>query len=218
MSFFRELKYQIQYIFEDLILLAKHPSRKDTIRDLKYNFNRLVITLVIHPWYCLKRGIRNIYIWGPTIWKNDCWDYYYLLDMLDIQLKEMEDFWLKQAEYERKELSKEVDVGFRCQYRRIYKRIKWTRKYMSMWRDEHYVMKSYYDHKNRFPNEPEAFEHDESLTKYDEFGVPISYTCKPMSEPAKVDYITNSKKAREMDEKTMKLWLKSLSHVQRWWH
>ena len=45
-------------------------------------------------WYCslrkLGRFIRRLYIWMPTLWKIENWSDYYLIDVIELQLKEME--------------------------------------------------------------------------------------------------------------------------------
>jgi hypothetical protein len=213
MGFFRDIYFECKWMLEEIVIIIKHPTRKASYFDLKHHWSSLWGHIIFHPWYCLKRGIRNIYIWFPTIWRNDCWDHFYLLNMMEIQLKEMEDFWATKAPEERD--SEPNEKGWRCQHRNIYKRIKWTRKYMNMWRDEHYSMEAYYAHKKACPNEPEMFEHQK--VNYDSFGIPISYECKPMSEEGREDFSTRSAKAHKMDEKVFKLWLKNLSKIKNWW-
>ncbi len=215
--FFRELKFEAKYFLLELILAIKHPSRKQTYSDMYYHWYKFWDTLIFHPWYQLKRGIKNLFKWFKIIWKNDIFDYYFLVKMMDKQLKDMEIFWEKQAKTER-EGDYQHEVGWRCQYRRIYKRIKWTRRLMKMWMDEHYSMIAYEENKTIFPREPSLFEHDEEDTVRDEYGVPILYTCKPMSEECADDHRLRIDKARKMDEKCLKLWTKNLQHIQGWWH
>lgn len=218
MAFFRSIYFDTKYLTQDIILLMKHPTRKATRTDIKYHFNSLCNDIVFHPWYCIKRGIKNLIKWFPLIWRNDIWDYYFMLDMMDKQLSYMEKFWAKEAREERKPGNGDThEKGWRCQYRRIWKRIKWTRKLMNMWREEFYIMKWYDFHHSKFP-EREPFEKDESLTKYDEFGVPILYTCKPMSDEERVHYNSGSDKARDKDEKVFKLWQKNMGFIRQWWH
>ena len=217
MGVFRSLYFDTKHLMEELALFVKYPTRKATRRDIKQYFGSICNTIIFHPWYCLKRGIRNLYKWFPIIWNNDCWDYFFLCDMMDKQLKEMEDFWVKKAKEERNKWGKTNEKGWRCQYRRIWKRIRWTRKLMEMWREEYYTMKWYDYHHSKFP-ERSFLEKNESLTKYDEYGVPILYTCKPMPEDERKHYRSGSDKAREMDEKVFKLWYNNLRFIRHWWY
>ena len=217
-QFFREIFFELKWMIEDISILIKHPSRKLSRIEVKYHFFKLYRTIFSHPWYCLKRGIRNLYTWFPIIWRNDVWDHDFICVMIDKQLKEMEDFWKKQAEEERTS-NWNMDKGYRCQNRRIYKRIKWCCKYMDMWREEHYIMKAYDENVKLFPRDSnKLFDHDESLTTYDEYGIPLTYTCKPMAEDCAEDYRMRSTIAHEQNEKVFKLWLKQLSYLRNWWH
>lgn len=224
----RSLRFEIKYLIKELVLLVKHPTRKATYRDISYHWYKIWDILIFHPWYCLKRGVRNIYNWGWEIWSLDSWDYSFLCNMIDHQLKDMEELWeskyvKKEREYEAKNKADgnngEDHIGWRCQHRRIWKRIRWTRKLMQMWRDEHYTMQAYDVHSKLFPKDSNRlFDTDESLTTYDEYGVPILYTCKPMAEDARTDYRMRSEIAIEKDKKVFKLWQKNLGFIQNWWH
>lgn len=220
MRFFRSVGYEIKWILEELIILAKHPTRKATYHSISYHWYKLWDTIIFHPWYCLKRGIKNIFRWFPIIWRNDSWDYFFLCDMMDKQLKDMEHLW--ETMYVKEERKWEAqpnggcEKGFRCQHRRILKRIRWTRKLMNMWREEYYAIKWYDYHHSKFP-ERGLFASDE-VAKYDEYGVPVLYTCKPMPEDEREHYRSGSDKAREMDEKVFKLWQKNLGFIRNWWH
>lgn len=220
MLFFRDIRFELKYMFDELILIIKHPTRKASHTDFKYHWSRLCDTIIFHPWYCLKRGLRNIYIWFPTIWGNDSWDYSYLCNMMDLQMKEMEDLWLKTYLKDERKDRDDPDgcpVGWRCQHHRKWKRIKWSRKLMQMWRDEHYTMKAYYENKELFPKDS-FLETDDSKTTYDEFGVPVLYTCKPMSEDCSEDYRMRNEKARKMEAKVFKLWQKNIGYIHYWWY
>ena len=78
MSFCREVIFDFRYLIEDLYLLCKHPTRKATYIDIKYHGYKLRSHFIDHPWYCLKRGIRNIFVWWKIIWCNDVFDYFYI--------------------------------------------------------------------------------------------------------------------------------------------
>jgi hypothetical protein len=39
----------------------------------------------------IKRGIRSLIYWLPVIWENNWWDYDYMLDLIEHQLKLMSD-------------------------------------------------------------------------------------------------------------------------------
>ena len=220
MGFFRSVAFDVKYLIRDIGTLIKHPTREMSRVEVKYGFSKLYNHIIGHPWYALKRGIRNLWIWFPTIWRNDSWDYCFMLNMMDKQLKEMEELWESKYVKREREYRKEADVdmiGWRCQHARIWKRIRWTRKLMAMWRDEHYAMKWYDIHSKKFPR-AKILERDDSLTKYDEYGIPILFTAKPMPEDEKEHYRSGSEKARLMDEKCFKLWVKNLGYVRNWWH
>jgi hypothetical protein len=88
---------------------------------------------------------------------------------------------------------------------------------MAMWRDEHYQMLAYDEHHKAFPNRDNLFK-DSTVSKVDEFGIPVLYTCNPMSEEEGIDYRSRSEIAREKDKKLLKLWQKNLGFIQHWWH
>lgn len=223
MGYFRDMKCELKWLAEELWLLAKHPSRKATYLDISYHWSKLWDYTLFHPWYCLKRGIKNFWSWKGMIWRLDSWDWFFLADMMDKQLKDMESLWetryvVEEREYAAKPKDEGMEKGFRCQHRRIWKRIRWTRKLMGMWRDEHYAMKAYDEHTKKFPR-ASLFLEDENIAKttYDEYGVPILYECKPRAEDERVDYRLTSEQARLMDEKCFKLWQKNLGNIRNWW-
>jgi len=55
MAFFREIYFEVKWMFEEVVILCKHPSRKASWTDLKYHWSKLMSVLFFHPWYCLKR-------------------------------------------------------------------------------------------------------------------------------------------------------------------
>jgi len=203
-SFFREIYFDTKYSIEEVGILFKYPLRKESWIELKRHLSSIYTTIVSHPWYCLKRGIRNLYIWFPIIWKNDCWDYSFMLNMMDKQMKEMEDFFLSDKPH----IMKAKQVG---------KRIRWTRKLMDMWREEYYTMLEYNKHKAKFPNETSMFDHDEEDITRDEYGIPILYKCKQQSKECTNDWRIHLNNGRNMDKKVFSLWLKNLSKIQEWW-
>jgi hypothetical protein len=42
--------------------------------------------------YWFKRGFRNLIKWGPTIWKDEDWDYYFIYKVFHKKLKDTYDF------------------------------------------------------------------------------------------------------------------------------
>ena len=42
----------------------------------------------------IKRGVKSVIYWFPIIWENNWWDYGYLLDMMNHQIKLMESHWV----------------------------------------------------------------------------------------------------------------------------
>jgi hypothetical protein len=216
MSFFRELYFAIEYICEDVVLFCKYPKRRN---EIDYHWYKLWDLLIFHPWYALKRGLKNYWNWAGMIWGLDVWDHFFLTEMMDKQLEGMEKFWKDQADEEREKWADSHEKGWRCQYRRIHKRIKWTRRLMFMWKDEHYAMKHYDKHKTSFPRAGSLFDDDNiAKTTYDAWGLPISYEMKPMPDDERESYSAGSKKAYEMDKKVFKLWQKNLGFIQHWWH
>jgi len=201
MGYFRDIKYEAESVFDELVLLAKHPTRKTTRHDLSYHWYKLCNALYGHPWYCLKRGITNIVKWFPVIWRNDVFDHCYLLDIIDKQLDEMEKFWYSDNPHVMKQ-------------EQVAKRITWTRKLLKMHRDEHYTVNWYYEHKAKFPST--MFEGSEPHTT-DEFGIVTSYICRPMGEEERNHYRSGIDKAIIMDEKVYRLFIKNLSKLREWW-
>jgi len=204
MAFFREIYFEVKWMFEEVVILCKHPSRKASWTDLKYHWSKLMSVLFFHPWYCLKRGIRNLCIWFPLIWRNDCWDYFQLMELIDKQLKEMEDFWKK---------GDTMSVGAY----HYGKRIAWTRKLMKMWRDEYYVMQHYDEYTTRYPKQRNMFDKSVPST-IDEYGIVTSYRLVNDSTEEQTQwYRETSEIARKKDEKVYKLWLKNFGRVREWW-
>jgi len=202
MGFFRELRFETKYLIEELFILLKHPTRKQTYHDIKYHWHKLMSCLFYHPWYCLKRGIRNLFVWFPIIWRNDVYDHYYLLDMIDKQMKEMENFFLSDETH----LANAKLVG---------KRIAWTRKLQAMWRDEYYEMLEYDKHKLKFPEKGRLL--DSEPYEYDEYGIVTLFKCKPQSQEVTDDFRYHMEIGRKMNEKCFNLWIKNLSRIREFW-
>lgn len=217
-QFIRNIRFEIKWMIEDLTILVKHPTREMSWFELKHHWLKLWDHIIFHPWYCLKRGIRNLYKWFTTIWGNDCWDARFMQDFVFKQLTEMETLWREvYVPREREWVAKDgMEKGFRCQHRRIWKQIRWAKILLQMHFNEHYAMKWYDYHHSKFP-ERGFLEHEESETKYDKFGIPVLFTCKPMSEAERDHYRSGSDHAREMDEKVWKLYNKVMSKQRGWW-
>lgn len=199
MQFFRDIRYETKWLIEELIIKIKHPTRKG---EASYHAWKLYRTIIGHPWYCLKRGIRNLWVWFPLIWRNDVFDHQYLMNLMDKQLSEMEDFW--KSDY----------PNVRAQPH-IRKRITWTRKLMSMTIDEHYSMKYFY----HFHSIRGGFKEWQSVAcAWDEYGIPTMFeSIETMSEEDKAEYRAGSAKAHEMDKKVWKLFIKNMSRMREWW-
>lgn len=41
----------------------------------------------------IKRGVKSLIYWLPIIWKSNWWDFGYLMDLMEHQLKLMRDNW-----------------------------------------------------------------------------------------------------------------------------
>jgi hypothetical protein len=210
----RNIFYELKWIAEEIIILIKHPTRKASRNDISYHWYKLWDNIIFHPWYCLTRGIKNIYIWGALIWKLDYWDHFYLEDMIDKQLEEMEKLWEKQYAPRDREYFDTMDKGYRCQHIRIWKRIRWTRKLMRMYRDEHYSMLAYDEHRKAFPNRDILKSTPHTV---DEYGIVTSYICDPMTEDESKHFRNTSGPARLKDEKCFKLFIKNFSNLRNWW-
>lgn len=202
-SFLHSLKWDIKYIFDDILLAFKHPKRKDTYTNIKYHFSKITDTLVWHPWYCLKRGIRNFFIWRKIIWGLDCYDHSYLHTLMDKQLEEMEKFFSS---------GKTHCTG--ANHRA--KRMRWIRKLLEMHREDYYVMKDFDqrysdpDWENMFKSKPIAF---------DEYGIPTMFEIvndKPEEQrQAERDSVEI---ARDKDEKVHSLlWDNLKKHSRNFW-
>lgn len=197
----RELRFEIKYLFEEIILAFKHPKRKATYQDIKYHWSKIWNILIFHPWYCLKRGIRNYFIWGKMIWELDVFDHYFLTEMMDKQFSEMEKFWYS-------------DKPHVMAQKRIAKRITWIRKLYKMWKDEYYSTKCYEEHEAKYGES--KFESE--VCKVDEYGVPILYKMKnSKTEEEKIEYRDKTEIAWKKDDKVFNLWVKNLYHIRKMW-
>ncbi len=213
MRYLKDALCNIKWMFEDILLMFKHPTRKMTYTDFKYHYIEFWNNLFIYPISKFKTGIKNLITWFPLIWNNYIWDYDPLFSLIDKQLELMEKMWKKKSDKER--INPISELGWRCQHRRIYKQIKWTRIYLKLVRDEYYPIQAYYQNKVKFPKEPKMFEYDK--IDYDKYNVPISYRCKPMSINAAEDFSKRMNKAQEQHEKVFKLFWKKFSKIRGWW-
>lgn len=199
--FFRELYFEVKYLFEEIFLACKHPSRKATYEDIWSHWRKIWRILIFHPWYCLKRGIRNLCIWFPIIWSNDSWDYLFLIDMMDKQLSEMEKFWHSYSPVVMKK-------------NHIAKRITWIRKLQKMWREDYYSTKAYEEHERMFG----ISKFESEVCKTDEYGIPVLYKMiDNKTEEQKKEYRNMMDVAYKKDEKVFKLWIKNFSKVRMFW-
>jgi hypothetical protein len=217
-QFIRSTRYELYYIWREVRLRIKHPGRPG---DFKYHCSKLWDEVAGHPWYCLKRGVRNLVHYFPIVWGTDVYDHTYLTELMDKKLEELEKFWKKKADEERAHMANDnewkMEKGWRCQYRRIYKRIAWCRRLQAMWGEEYYAMKHYDYHRTKFPGS-DRFMEDSTVTEWDKWGEPLLYRCAPMPEDEREDYRFGSDDAHKMDAKVFKLWHKQLGFVQHWWH
>jgi hypothetical protein len=196
-QFFRDIYFETGWILEEIGIRIKHPSRKG---DLGRHISALAGHLFWHPWYCLKRGIVNLYRWFPTIWGLDVFDHYYLTDMMDKQLADMEKFFSS-------------DMPVAMGHKRVAKQIRWTRRLYRLWMDDHYATTAYNEHSARFPEDRLKSE----PCAWDEWGYPTLFKCEPMPEDARDDYAKTSAGAWEKDEKCFRLYIKQLRNLRRWW-
>ena len=202
MGYFRELRFETKYLFEELMILIKHPDRQLSRIEVKLHIYKIFRLLTFdHARYCLKRGIRNLWVWFPIIWKNDCWDHTYLTELMDKQMKEMEEFFLS-------------GTPMSMRAKRDGKRIRWARKLYKLWKDEYYVMTWYDYHNSKFPHE-NMWEIES--TQYDSYGIPISYQTKSMTDEESEHYRSGSTIAHKKDEKVFKLYMKNLAYLRNWW-
>lgn len=206
MEYFRNIYFDIRWFCEEISILIKYPTRKASWQELNYHIWKLWNHAVGHPWYALKRGIRNLWVWFPIIFKNDVFDHFYLEDLIDKQLSEMETFWYS-------------DYPHVTKQKHIAKRITWIRKLLKMYREDHYTMIDYYEREAKFPKSKEHGLFGKSVpATTDEFGVVTSYLCvDERTDEEKEDYRTKAKIAREKDEKVFKLFIKNLSRYREFW-
>lgn len=190
------------YLLEEIDILYEHPTRKMSRVEVKYHFLKL-IDEICYPWYCLKRGVRNFKRWFTTIWGLDVYDHSYLFNVIDKQLEDMEEFFAG-------------DKTHCCGANHRAKRIRWTRKLLKMHRDETYNMKHYEAHSAKYGR---LFDrHESKVVKEDEYGIPLLYSweCND-TEEEREEYRQGMLKARDMDEKVWKLFMKNLSRCREWW-
>jgi len=180
---FRRAWYEIVWMCEELWILAKHPSRKVSHSELKYHWFKL--------WR--RKGI---------IWKLDVWDQYYLLSLIERQLKDMLDFW-------------EGPNPMSCGAKRNAKRIRWTLRLLEMHQEETYTMRNYLEMEAKH-DQPNDMKFEPS--KKDEYGIDVLFKMiNTRTEEQNAEYRSGSRKATEMDEKVWRLFIKNLGHMRHWW-
>lgn len=188
------------HLLEEIDILYEHPTRKMSRVEVKYHFFKL-INEFCYPWYCLKRGIGNFVHWFGVIWRTDVFDHSYLLNIMDKQLEDMEEFFY--SENTHLEGAKQRA-----------KRIRWTRKLLAMHQDEHYNMKHYDEHHAKYGD----IQRESKVIKEDEYGIPLLYSWESNeSEEQWEEYRVGMLKAREMDEKVWKLFIKNFARCREWW-
>lgn len=198
-QFFRSLIFDIKYLFCEIGLKLKHPTRSC---DIFMHLNGIYRTVISHPVYCLKRGIKNLYNYFPIIWGTDVWDHNYLTELMDKKMEEMEKFFLS-------------DIPCSTRAKRDGKRIRWTRKLYSLWKEEYYLMKHYDEHTSKFTKQSDM---SSIPCEWDEFGEPTLYKIKnEQTEESSKDWKDGSKIAYEKDKKCYKLYIKNLSYLNYWW-
>jgi len=202
MQFFRNLYFEFKWLFEEIAILLKHPTRKASWKDVRYHHYKIWCHLIFEPYNYFKRGIRNLWVWFPIIWRTDVFDYSYLLDIMDQQMKDMEKFFLS-------------DNTWGSRTKRDGKRIKHTRKLMKLWHEEYYSMLEYEKHKLKFPDE--GLFTESSVSQTDEYGIPTLYKCKVTSPDCSDDFCKHSDIGRKLDDKAFKYWLKGMSKIRQWW-
>lgn len=80
----------------------------------------------------IKRGIKNLWIWFPIIWKDRNWDQYFLYKLMHFKFKNMEFFFRNNAHFIRKE--------------RVADRIKICKLLLERIIKDNYADKMYKDH------------------------------------------------------------------------
>ena len=129
MRYFRTILYNAISVFEEAKSFIQYRGESNLIM-LKLSWSQFISNLLWNPLYKLRRGIKNLFIWFPVIWKNDVWDHFFLTDLIDKQMKQMEDFFYS-------------DLTYTTNGKKYAKRICWTRKLMKMWNDDYYSMLAY---------------------------------------------------------------------------
>lgn len=131
MGYFNNVKDDTISVFEELYDYLKYRDGSNKIM-VKLMWSRLWNHIFL-PLYQLKRGIKNLVIWFPVIWKNDVWDHSYLITLIDKQMEQMEDFFYS-------------DIPCSSNSKQCAKRIRWTRKLEKMWSNGYYSVKAYREH------------------------------------------------------------------------
>jgi len=199
MRFFWQVNYAFKHLVDEILIKIKHPKREC---DIKYYVYGIFDLFIFHPWYCLTRGITNLFRWFKLIWSIDVFDQEYLYDLMDKQLEQMEIFW-------------KSNYPNSCGKKHKAKRIAWTRKLYNLHKEEYYVMK-HYDEFHNFNYLSTGIK--SNVVKYDEFGVAIlsQIENKFTDEQAEI-YREGSNRAYEMQEKVWNLYIKNFSRSREWW-
>jgi len=58
----------------------------------------------------IKRGVKSLWYWLPLMWKNNWWDFEYMLDIMEHQIKLMESHWVKDTCHEGDEVIKKQRI------------------------------------------------------------------------------------------------------------
>lgn len=198
--YFRDIYYNIKNIADDLFLLFKHPTRELTRLYLKTNVHIFWRNL-IHPLYCLNKGITNLIVYFKVIWFDRNHDYWYMTQIMDKKLERMEKFFYSDGPV----IMKAKQVG---------KRIRWTRKLLKIWVEEIYTDEAWDKIDKKFLKPKRKFE----VSQKDSFGEVLTY--KWVSE-ANEDY-SNAvkhmlKEVSLKEEKVKQLFLKNFSRLKEWW-
>lgn len=175
-TFLRELKWTSNHLMDDLIAFVANPNNN---YDLDYTWYKFMNCILYHPWYTLVRGMRNIRYFFTTIWCVDVWDSHYLHDLMDKQIATMEKFWY----------SDNTNI---MRANQIAKRITWTRKLYSLYKDEYYTMKCFHE-----------FHGDD-------------FWDKELSKEERESYFIASQEAHDKDMKVWKLYIKNLERSREW--
>ena len=79
----------------------KEDSWKEKIEDFFKN-------TFVYPLKSFLKGIDNLIKWRKIIWQDRWWDYYFLLEILQFKLKDMEENWGKNTHYVNDYKDKEI--------------------------------------------------------------------------------------------------------------